>query len=140
MAKWRDYLEPGDDVGLADMAEPDLDVPRAMGVLFGAQVGWSPARESQPIGHCTVCGNGRPHTPIQPGSRQYCAGCGRYGLDRQIVELLAEHPAPRPDDTPVPIESGVVGDSARRPDNAHAELAKGRITVPDRYSHLIEKD
>lgn len=96
MGKWREYLEPGDDeVALADRPGPERDVPAALGILFGAQLGWSPDRESQAKGRCAICGNGHPHTPIQPGSRIVCAGCGRYGLDAQIQALLAVTP-PKP--------------------------------------------
>lgn len=92
MARWRDYLEPDDAVELCDRPEPEPDVPPALGVLFGAQVGWSPARENQKLGSCNICGNGEPHTPIQPGSRIVCAGCRRYGLDAQVRAALAATP------------------------------------------------
>lgn len=133
MSKWRDYLEPGDEVDLADFPEPgdDPDVPKAMGVLFGAQVGWSPGREGQQPGSCTICGNGHPNTPIQPGSRHYCAGCGRYGLDTQIVSLLKEHPAPMPD---APVKQAGPVDTPRP-----IPPLRGKISVPERYTHLVEK-
>lgn len=115
---WRDYLEPGDEVDIADIPEPEPDVPKAMGVLFGAQIGWSPARENQRVGSCQICGFGFANDPIKPGSRQYCAGCGRYGLDRQIVELLAENPPPSPD-----------------PDPVKPSEPKPTITVPERFKY-----
>lgn len=94
MARWRDYLEPVDEpASVADRPEPERDVPPALGVLFGSQVGWSPAREGRARDHCDVCGNGEPHTPIQPGSRIVCMSCFRYGLDDQVRALLAITPA-----------------------------------------------
>lgn len=102
MAKWRDYVEPEDIVPLHEVPEPEDDAPRAIGVLFGAQPGWSPARESQALGHCNICGNGQRGTPIQPGSRVVCGGCGRYGYDKLIEVMLDENPAPEPDAQPKP--------------------------------------
>lgn len=113
---WKNYVEPRDSI--ADTDEPEPDVPKAMGVLFGALTGWSPARENQRVGSCQICGFGMPNDPIKPGSRQYCAGCGRYGLDRQIIELLAEHPAPLLEVIPIkPAEP------------------KPSITVPERFKY-----
>jgi hypothetical protein len=92
VADWRDYLEPGDDesTGLSRVPEPERDVPPALGVIFGCQVGWSPERESRAPGRCPECGNA-----IRPGSRLVCAGCLRSGMDDRIRALLAVTP-PKP--------------------------------------------
>jgi hypothetical protein len=89
MPRWRDYLEPG-DVPIVDRAEPEPDVPHALGVVFGAQVGWSPDREAQEPGRCGECGDS-----IRPGSRLVCAGCLASGFDDQVEALLAIAP-PKP--------------------------------------------
>jgi hypothetical protein len=86
--RWRDYVEPGDLPRPADRPEPEADIPHALGVIFGAQVGWSPAREGQARGHCRECGNAIPRR-----SRLVCAGCLASGYDDQVRGLLAITPA-----------------------------------------------
>ena len=55
-------------------------IPEPIGVLFGAQLGWSPKRESQSMdSSCKSCG-GR----IAKGSRLYCAGCTRTGFEDRV--------------------------------------------------------
>lgn len=87
-------LDESEQILLAELAEPEKDIPHAEGVLFGSQVGWSPERESQPPDRCRSCGANR--GPIQDGSRLYCAGCNRSGFERLASKLLREHPVPQP--------------------------------------------
>lgn len=52
-------------------------IPEPLGVLFGAQLGWSPERESQPLNTtCRTCGG-----QIPDRSRLYCAACTRTGFE-----------------------------------------------------------
>lgn len=118
MAKWRDYVDTATETSLYDRPEPEDDVAPAVAVLFGAQPGWSPERESQRVGSCRICGYGLPNDPIKPGSRIVCAGCGRYGLDRDIATILEENPPPEPDSPPKPEPS-----------------VKPTISVPNRFRY-----
>jgi hypothetical protein len=67
------------------------DAPRPLAVLFGSQLGWSPARESQPLdSRCRTCGGS-----IAAGSRLYCAGCTRTGFEDRLRQKRARAPKPR---------------------------------------------
>jgi hypothetical protein len=91
MPRWRDYQEPG-DVPAVDRPEPEPDVPHALGVIFGAQVGWDPGREGQRPGRRGECNDA-----ISPGSRLVCAGCLASGFDDEVRAFLAvTPPKPRP--------------------------------------------
>jgi transposase-like protein len=63
----------------------DCDCPRPIGVVFGVKP-WDREAEAIEQGDpdCPRCGG--EDGSIQPGSRLYCAACGRTGFDRRIGE------------------------------------------------------
>lgn len=85
-------LEEAEQIELAELAEPEPDIPHAAGVMFGSQVGWSPMRENQDAENCKICGG--PGGLIDEGSGLYCAGCRRSGNERLAAKLLREYPPP----------------------------------------------
>lgn len=106
MGKWHDYVEPGEvpsgdmddliepgtDVPLYLIPEPEFRIPRAFVPMFGARPGWSPDRENQEVGKCDICGYGLPDDPIRHGSRLVCIGCDRSGFDGLIKSIADFEP------------------------------------------------
>jgi hypothetical protein len=94
-------IEAG-EVELPDAPEPTEDVPSALGLYFGAQVGWDTTREGGTIAvewacdlatHetlvvelCPVCLSGFHDTQL--GHRVVCMGCLRSNLDARIMAIL----------------------------------------------------
>jgi hypothetical protein len=98
-------IEAG-EVDLADAPEPE-DLPRELGVTFGAQVGWSPSREGGKVDFewacdirtretlivelCSTCLDG--FGDFRLAHRVVCMGCLRYCHDSRIAAILASEAA-----------------------------------------------
>lgn len=75
----------------------DNKIPPPIGILFGPQIGWSPARERELLvgESCDVCRATRQADgsmkggAIKDGSRILCAGCQKYGLDSLVYASRA---------------------------------------------------
>ena len=122
---WRDWVDPddgrwsdlapgdegydpilaGQSVALMDRPSRGPDLPREVGVYFGAQVGWSPGREGGDklavewacdlatgdtliVELCPECLSG--YGDVNLGARVVCAACLSYSHDDRIASLLAK--------------------------------------------------
>lgn len=95
-------------------------VPEPNGVLFGAQLGWSPEREAQRLDPaCRTCG-----ATIRDGSRLYCAGCTRTGFEKRLRVLRSRSPRPR--DPKPSAEPAATPKITRKEAKALARTAEGR--------------
>jgi hypothetical protein len=99
---WR-QIEAG-EVTLTAAPEPSRDVPPAIDIYFGAQVGWSPARENGKVDlemccdlatceaivveACATCLSGLGN--IELPDRIACASCLRYSRDAEIKAILRD--------------------------------------------------
>lgn len=76
----------------------DPYVPEPNIILFGAQVGHSPARECVPRGQkCATCqARTADDEHRRKGLRPYCSRCNAYALDHRLPKVSKPRPRPAP--------------------------------------------
>jgi hypothetical protein len=100
-------------------------LPSETVVLFGAQVGWSPHREAQKLGHCRECGSQLPDLDL---AVVVCGGCRKSNFDDTRALARAGAPVARAERQPADRR-----DARRRTEEAVARPvapSKGTIEVP----------